>query len=337
MDEELPDAEAEEVASTVRQLFRRLLILNRRLHVIAVALLATLPSGGCRRPRPPRAEPVVRLVAVGDVLLARGVGGHIKRDGAAYPFANVKDIISGADLAFCNLECTLSRRGIPQRRRFRFRADPALASTLRATGFDVASLANNHTMDFGRDALLDTVDAVRGNGIVPVGAGEDRAEALRVQVIETKGLRIGFVAYTDISSGGAVRLGDRPTVAGAYEDEIPDLIRQAKSRCDVLVVSFHWGVEYMTLPTERQKRLARLCIDNGADLILGHHPHVLQTTEVYKSKPIIYSMGAFVWDPILPRTDRSAIYQFDLSKSSARLTRAVPIRIVGCRPEVGAN
>jgi poly-gamma-glutamate synthesis protein (capsule biosynthesis protein) len=279
----------------------------------------------------------VRLAAVGDVLLARGVGRHIKKHGVAYPFAKIKDTISRADLAFFNLECTLSKRGTPHRRRFLFRADPALAATLRASGFDVASLANNHTMDFGRDAFVDTIDAVRKSGMTAVGGGKDRADALRVQVVRENGLRIGFVAYTDIPSGGVVRLGDRPTVAGANLDEVAGQIRKAKSRCDVLVVSFHWGVEYMTRPTERQKRLAHLCIDSGADLILGHHPHVLQTTEVYKGKPVVYSMGAFVWDPILPRTDRSAIYLFDLSNSSARLTRTIPVRIVRCRPELTAR
>ena len=279
----------------------------------------------------------MRLAAVGDVLLARGVERQIAKHGRGYPFKKIKSTISRADLAFFNLECTLSTRGTPHRRRFLFRADPALAGTLHSSGFDVASLANNHTTDFGRDAFTDTIAAVRRNEMIAVGAGKDRADALRVRVVRKNGLRIGFVAYTDIPSGGVVRLGDRPTVAGANMDEVPGQIRAAKLRCDVLVVSFHWGIEYMTRPTERQRRLARLCIDNGADLILGHHPHVLQTVEVYKSKPIVYSMGAFVWDPILPRTDRSAIYLFDLSKSSARLTRTIPVRIVRCQPELTAR
>jgi gamma-polyglutamate biosynthesis protein CapA len=303
----------------------------------SLVLASLIVSGaGCRRaPTPirPSHRPVtVTLAAVGDVLLARGVGRRIAEQSANYPFARIRNVISGADVAFFNLECPLSRRGYPQRRRFLFRADPGLAGVLHDNGFDVASIANNHTLDYGRDAMMDTVDALRGAGIVPVGAGKDADDALTVKIVEKKGLRIGFVAFTDIPTFGVVRLSDRPTVAGLDRESLPDQIKRAKSRCDVLVVSFHWGVEYMRHPTERQKEIARIAIDSGADLVVGHHPHVLQTVEIYKDKPIIYSMGGFVWDPILPGTFKTAIYTFELGRSSARLTRTIPVRIRKCQP-----
>lgn len=287
---------------------------------------------GCSRPH--RTTGHVSLVAVGDVLFARGVGKQISEHGVEYPFELTQQITRKSDISFCNLECTLSNGGFCRRRRFKFRADPRLARTLRENGFTVASLANNHTLDYGRDAMMDTVNAVKEAGIVPVGAGVNRNDALRLKVVEKNGLNVGFIAYTDIPSYGVVRLDDRPTIAGINMDEITRQMEAAKSRCDVLVVSFHWGVEYMKIPTEHQQTLAHLCIDNGADLILGHHPHVLQPVEVYKGKPIVYSMGGFVWDSKLAGADKSAIYKFELGRSSAKLVQTIPIRSINCRPVI---
>jgi poly-gamma-glutamate synthesis protein (capsule biosynthesis protein) len=285
---------------------------------------------GCQRQS---AERKVTLAAVGDILLARGVGKQIAAHGENYPFEKTREIISGADIAFFNLECPLSRRGLPRRRRFLFRADPDLARALRSTGFDAACLANNHTLDYGRDAMLDTGKAVEEVGMLPIGAGKNRADSTTVRVIERRGLRIGFLAYTDIPTCGVVRLDDRPTIAGVNADSLGDEVRAAKSGCDALVVSFHWGIEYSKHPAERQRKLAHICIENGADLILGHHPHVLQTVETYREKPIIYSMGGFVWDGVLPKTKESAIYLFEIGRSSARIVKTVPLRIVKCRPQ----
>jgi len=290
-----------------------------------IAAILCPAAGNC-------AQPTVKLVAVGDVLFARWVAKQITKHGAPWLFANVKSTISSADIAFCNLECTLSTGGVVQRRRFQFRADPKLAGALRDAGFDVACLANNHTLDYGRDAMMDTVRAVRKAGMIAVGAGKDRADALALQIVRRNGLTIGFLAYTDLATDGVVRLSDRPTVAGLNPDELPAQIKSARKRCDALVVSFHWGVEYMKRPTERQRHIAHVCIDNGADVVLGHHPHVLQPTETYKGRPIIYSMGAFVWDAKIFGTDRSAIYTIELGKESARLVKSAAVRIKGCRP-----
>ncbi len=279
-----------------------------------------------------RYQQKVTLAAVGDVFFARGAGRQIAKHGPDYPFADTKDIIRSADLAFCNLECTLSRRGLPQRRRLLFRADPSLAHALKRNGFDVASLANNHTLDFGRDALLDTVDAIDKAGMTSVGAGADRDDATKLRIVKRKGLRIGFLAFTDIPSCGVVRLDNKPTVAGVNADEIGGIVSRAKKHCDVLVVSFHWGIEYMKKPTMRQKMLAHKVIDSGADVVLGHHPHVLQTVEEYKSKPIIYSMGGFVWDAKIFGADNSAIYILQLSRQQCKISRTIPVKVVNCRP-----
>ena len=308
-------------------LFRFLLALN-----IMIALI--LFGVGCSDESAPESQGKVTLLAVGDVFFARGVGKQTEKHGSQYPFLKTKEIIKSADIAFCNLECTLSKRGLPHRRKYIFRADPEFASILHDNGFDVACLANNHTLDFGRDAMLDTQNAIEKAGMLAIGVGKDKQDSLRLHTIRKNGLVVGFIGYTDIGSVGVVRLDDRPTVAGADSERLPAQIRDAKSKCDVLVVSFHWGIEYMKRPTERQQMLARLCIDNGADLILGHHPHVLQTVEIYKGKPIVYSMGGFIWDSKVFGSDKSAIYIVELHKSSASLVRSIPVKVRNGQPSI---
>lgn len=303
-------------------------------YITAALLMLAVLAGGCQQSKIPESDGKVTLTAVGDVLLARGVVKEIERNGFESLLVDTGDIIRDSDLAFCNLECTLSDRGVPYRRKYIFRASPDLAGKLSNAGFNVVSLANNHTLDFGRDALMDTMQAVKGAGMFPVGAGMNRDDAVKVRVIEINRLRVGFLAYTDIPTIGVARLADRPTVAGADIDRIASEVKAARAQCDVLAISFHWGIEYMKYPTDRQKELAKTCIDSGADLILGHHPHVLQTVEIYKGKPIIYSMGGFLWDSKVLGADRSAIYQFELLKASCRLVKTIPIRVVNCKPEI---
>ena len=303
----------------------------RILMLLGLCITAVLAIGWCRKPKP---QPKVTLAAVGDVLFARGVGRQIDKHSPDWVFDNVRGTLKSADLAFCNLECTLTTGGVPQRRRFKFKANPKLAHTLAANGFDVVSLANNHTLDYGRYSLIDTIHAVRDAGLVAVGAGESRTDALRLQIVKKNGLKIGFLAYNDMPTDGVVRLSNKPTIAGVNIDELPSQITTARDKCDVLVVSFHWGVEYMKYPTERQQQIAHICIDNGADLILSHHPHVLQSLETYKDKPIIYSMGGFLWDAKIFGADKSAIYMVELRKKSAKVVQIIPIRSEKCRPVI---
>jgi poly-gamma-glutamate capsule biosynthesis protein CapA/YwtB (metallophosphatase superfamily) len=152
--------------------------------VCVICVCAAVLVVGCAPARRPHDAPAkVTLAAVGDVLLCRGVGKQIDKHGADWLFDDTRDVLKGADLAFCNLECPLSKRGVAQKRRFLFRADPELAKALHSNGLDVVSLANNHTLDYGRDAMLDTIEAVRGAGMIPVGAGRNKAQASQLRVV----------------------------------------------------------------------------------------------------------------------------------------------------------
>jgi poly-gamma-glutamate synthesis protein (capsule biosynthesis protein) len=277
--------------------------------------------------------PTVTLVAVGDVLLSRGVGRQIEKHGPHYPFKKMQKLTSLADIAFCNLECPISKGGFPRKTQFLFRADPQAVEGLSYAGFDIASLANNHTLDYGRDALLDTMSHLSKADIKPSGAGTSRSEAVKPAVIIKKGLKVGFLSYTDLPAQGDTPLPDKPGIARVDPGTLTGEVKGAEKDIDVLVVSFHWGVEYKSAPTERQKELAHKAIDAGADLVLGHHPHVLQPVEIYKNKPIIYSMGSFVFDVRpWPSTRRSQVYTFELNPGKARLVKKTPIKIVNCQP-----
>lgn len=274
----------------------------------------------------------ITLAAVGDVMLDRGVKAQIARHGPRHPYRGVKDILKKHDIVFFNLECPLSHRGVQRRTDVAFRGDPKHAKFLKSAGFTFASLANNHTLDYGRTALLDTINALESAGIETVGAGPDMETANRLKVIKVRGLKVGFLAYTDVPNAGTTILPDKPSVAGADETEIRVRVKAAAERVDLLVVSFHWGVEYMKSSTRRQRALGRAAIEEGAGLVLGHHPHVLQPVEIYRGRPILYSAGAFIWDSRIRGSDRSAIYVFELSKHSAKLKDTIPVRIIRAQP-----
>ena len=276
----------------------------------------------------------VTLAAVGDVLLDRGVSAQMRRRGDAHPFKEVRAVLRAYDLVFFNLECPLSRRGVARRTDVAFRGRPEHAKLLRWAGFSVASLANNHTLDYGREALMDTVAAVEGAGITAVGAGKDMARATRVRVVEVRGLRVGFLAYTDVPNAGTTILPQEPSVAGADLVDLRKKVAQVAPKVDVLVVSFHWGVEYMKQPTRRQEKLAQTAIDAGAHLILGHHPHVLQPLGSYRGRPIVYSAGGFVWDSRIRDSHESAIFTFRLARGRVTPLETIPVRIRLAQPRV---
>ncbi|MCX6647311.1 MAG: CapA family protein [bacterium] len=306
----------------------RLVSVRMIFHAILLVAMVFIGAGQSRS-----TERTVSFAAVGDIFFCRGVSHVIEENGVDYLFESTTDIISSYDLAFCNLECALSNRGTPLEKRFLFRSDPSCAYALSAAGFDIVCLGNNHSIDYGYDALLDTMDAVENAGMTDVGTQVAGSGDSGVRIIEKNGLTIGFLAFCDLYDDAGEALEGYPSIMMVDPVALPQQVADAKSRCDVLVVSMHWGVDYVDFPTERQQALAKLCIDNGADLILGHHPHVLQEMEIYKGKPIVYSMGGFVWDSSRDGADHSGIFAFELGDDSAEFVEMIPVEIRGCRPE----
>jgi len=234
----------------------------------------------------------LHLVAVGDIMLDRSVGDRIAANGCASIIEEVADHLCQGDIVFGNLECPLSTVGPHQPRgACIFRADPKTVKVLALGGFDIVSLANNHALNSGRAALLQTLDHLEQAGIAYVGAARIKARGSDPTFITVGDIRVGFLAYTDLSFN-----------CGSYSKVDENLsrlrqqIKQARNNCNLLIVSYHWGEEYRRKPTSRQVKVAHVSIEAGADVVLGHHPHVLEGIELYQNRPIIYSMGSFIFD-----------------------------------------
>lgn len=279
-------------------------------------------------------ERYVTVVAVGDILLDRGPNGKIEKYGEKYPFEKVKKYLESADIAFGNLECPIAKCGVAVIKPFCFRAKPERVKSLIYAGLDIVSLANNHTLDYGRDALLETMEILKKNGIKYAGAGKSSQEAHKPSIIEKNGLKIAFLAYSIFISDGGRSKKDSDFIAYIDSKAIAEDISNAKKTADVIIVSFHWGDECVDIPSKSQKNLAHLAIDNGASIILGHHPHVLQGFEVYKGKVIAYSLGNFVFDSRRPKAKESMIFKCRLSKTSILEVSFIPVEIIGFRPVV---
>ncbi len=245
------------------------------------------------------------LLFAGDVMLSRTVGARMAaQKDWSFPFHLIADTLRSADLRYCNLECPVSDRGRNLHHLNSFRADPRAIEGLKATGFNVVSQANNHTYDWGPEALLDSLERLRAAGIHPVGAGQNILAAHYPLLVRVGSLRIAVLAYVNIDPKEAAAGVDRPGVAWLDPAQALTDVRFARPLADLVIVCPHWGVEYAVKPTRDQVELAHQLIDAGADMIVGSHPHVVQPLEKYHDHWIAYSLGNFIFDQQNPNTHR---------------------------------
>src|SRR4051794_13714366 len=276
----------------------------------------------------------VTLDAVGDINMGDGVADVMARYGFRFPWGGVARGLRAVDLAFGNLECAVSARGRKgPNKQYNFRGRPAaLREVARYAGMDVLNLANNHSGDFGRTALLDTIRWVRHFGIRPVGAGRTLGTARRPRVVTRLGLRVAFVGFSDINPPGFGAGPGRPGTVFATPARVLNDVRRAARRSDVVIVTFHWGVERMGHPTGRQRALARAALAGGARAVIGAHPHVLQPVVRARRGVIAYSLGNFVWAAGSGPTSHTGILRMRLSTRGIRSARLLPAHISGARP-----
>lgn len=237
----------------------------------------------------------------GDVMMDRGVERRILGIGNgdfSFPFQEIMGTTSAADLAFINFEGAMSNLGKDGGKPYSFNFDVRAINGITAAGIDVVSLANNHMLDWGYDALCDTYQRITTAGVGVVGAGCNKAEADAPFVTTLPdGTTVAFLAFTEFYKG-AQATETRPGLALWSKTNIQEQIAALRSRHDIdlILVSVHWGTEYAPLSNSFQKEWGRMMIDAGADVIVGHHPHVRQEIEQYNGKYIIYSLGNFVFD-----------------------------------------
>jgi hypothetical protein len=277
----------------------------------------------------------VSLDAVGDVTFGESVGPAIAAHGGAYPWAFVGSTLRSADITVGNLETAVSTRGVAAVKEFTFRGPPAALVPMRdVAGFDVLTLANNHTVDFGRDALLDTVKAVRAAGIQTIGAGANDLQARRAAIVEAGGLRVAFLGYSDVNPYGFNATSTSPGTAKADVDVITADVHAALRRADVAVCFFHWGTELHPDPDSRQEQFAAACLNAGAKVVLGAHPHVLGRVATPTPHSLVaWTLGNFVF-PSGSASGRTAILHVALGADGVRGSRLLPVRIDGFRPRL---
>ncbi len=240
------------------------------------------------------------LLFTGDIMLDRSVAINVERHGngdPAYPFARISDTLKEADLTIGNLEGPISDKGVNVGSIYSFRMDPKYIEGLTASGFDVLSLANNHMFDYTTAALVDSVDRLNAAGIGTTGAGRNYEEANAAH-IETlsDGTRVAFLSYTNLMPDNMKAGHDSPGLSDDNVERIKSAITTLKQENDLVVLLWHWGDEYQPTSHPREQAIARGLIDAGADLIVGHHPHVAQEIEEYNGKYIAYSLGNFIFD-----------------------------------------
>ncbi|MDO8594634.1 MAG: CapA family protein [bacterium] len=250
----------------------------------------------------------INMVFVGDIMLSRNIGQTMARKkDYTFFFASTSEITRSADIAFANLENPVSERGVKSGSIYSFRADPRVVEGLKFAGFNVVSIANNHIWDYGRQAFKDTLSNLSENGIVAVGGGEDYGAAHTPKIITVGKTRIAFLAYTNLIAASLGLASSTPAVS-RYTDEILKTdIAKAKELSDFVVVSFHWGDEYKTTHNAEQERVGKLVIDSGANLVIGHHPHVVQEVEEYNGGYIAYSLGNFIFDQNFSKDTRKGL------------------------------
>ncbi len=274
----------------------------------------------------------IKLVAVGDVLLGDfplklgfGVRSIIEEKGKDFIFKNVKHILGKGDICFGNLECVLSDHGYKKDdiKSTQMRGSPEFVKILSDAGFNVMSVANNHIMQHGCEAFTDTIEVLKEGKIVSVGVAKKEKKCLP-KFIHINGVKVCFLGYSFhfekySPSHTLYTKGDKAEV-------IAD-IKENRKKSDVVIVSLHWGDEFIDIPSPKQIKHAHAFVDAGASLIIGQHPHILQGIEKYNNGLIAYSLGNFVFDFWQKRLRESMILECCISKERVESFKVVPVYI----------
>lgn len=249
--------------------------------------------------------------AVGDIMLSSWLIEVIDLQGPEYPYAQVLPVLDQADILFGNLEAPflVDTTGVEKvEKTYTFAVPPRSSAVLTAGGFDVVTLANNHILDYGREGLFTTWTVLDSIGIVHVGTGRTRDEAHTHRIVEAGGSRVAFLAYNHTFPKAFWATDSRAGTAHASDEGLAREVRRAGAEADIVIVAFHWSGELLETPREYQHILARIAVDNGADLVVGHHPHTLQPLEWYRGSLIAYSLGNFVFGSYSPEARGAALF-----------------------------
>jgi poly-gamma-glutamate capsule biosynthesis protein CapA/YwtB (metallophosphatase superfamily) len=252
----------------------------------------------------------VRLIAVGDIMMHADVK-KAAEDTGEFPslWKDLVPLFQGTDIAFGNLETPIAPRTGRPGRPFQFNAPVELPSALRASGFTVLSTANNHAFDQGAKGVKETLEQLRAEKLLAIGSGENKTEAEKLHILERNGIKVAFLAFTDIFNLDLNRKASEPWVRPLDVNAALLQIKEARSQADAVVLSVHWGNEYQHTPSKRHREIAAKLVAGGADLIIGHHPHVVQPMELMeigeRRGVVAFSLGNFI-------SNQDRMYRADL-------------------------
>ncbi len=286
------------------------------------------PGSYYRKDTAPLYQPsFISIAAVGDIMLGSHVIHYLKKYGANYPFDSTSIILKAADLAIGNLEAPFATKGVKFEKKFNFKVPPKYATGLVDAGFNVLNLANNHTMDYGVEALISTLHTLDSLNLPYSGAGMNKEQALKPAILEHNGIKVAFIGCSLTFPAEFWAAKNSPGTYSPQETELVTMIKHCEEVADYTVVSFHWGGEGRITPKQYQKEFAHLSVDAGADLIIGHHPHVLQGVELYRNRLIVYSLGNFAFGSYTRRSKDSAILKVYLTRNGLLYARLIPISV----------
>lgn len=286
--------------------------------------------------RPIESDGIFSAVIVGDVMFARHVEEAARVHGHDWLFSHVAPLLD-ADYVSGNLEQVVSDRlgELPRADKLiHLGSDARGLQAMADAGFTTVTLANNHMMDFGIPGLRDTLEAVDEVGLERVGAGLTLEEAVEINYQEHDGLTVATLSFSDAWVAGFVARAFQGGVLDADPNRMFRLIGEAKANADLVIAQFHWGTEYAFAPNERQRDLAEIAASAGADLVIGHHPHVLQSVERIGDTLVAYSLGNFVFDQGWSRTRETALLRYDLGEDGMARVSFVPLVVREGAPRV---
>jgi poly-gamma-glutamate capsule biosynthesis protein CapA/YwtB (metallophosphatase superfamily) len=291
------------------------------------------PSARGSSPAPSPAPPHrgrLLIHGAGDTNFDPSYIPNLQTYGWAYALSGLDGLFQRDDLTVANFECAVSNLGAAVPKTFNFRCDPDALPALKAGGIEVGNLANNHSYDYGPDAVVDSRRNLEQAGIAPVGAGKDTDEAIEPALFEIKGWKVAVVGIDEVVDPypEAVATAEHPgTACGHDVGCMMAEIREAARQSDLVVVDIHWGVELDTQPRDYQVEQAHQFIAAGADIIFGGHSHRLQPLTVYKGKPIFWSLGNFVWPAFSVEGSTTAVAEVVVKPDGAMTARLIPAYI----------
>ncbi len=278
----------------------------------------------------------LNVIFTGDILLDRGVRRVINQHGVDHLFSDgIDSIFRSAQLVVGNLECPATKIEAPVFKQFIFRAEPEWLDALKRHGVTHLNLANNHAIDQGREGLIDTYQNILAAGMVPLGAGENMQQAAAPVLLASAPRKVWLVPSLRLALENYAYLPDKPCVSQEPMDSLLQRVfrlRQADSTA-VIIVSLHWGGEHTLEPVPRQRHDAHMLIRAGADILICHHTHTLQTIEDYHGHKIYYSIGNFIFDPSKPLNAKACIVRLTITNEKDGLqVETIPINIQRCVP-----